>query len=172
MPQRRGTAPRQSSTPLQLIITNTDAHTHGVQHTDTGKDDFRKLANDIMEEYMVDDEGSDDDGDDDTDHEPTFTYPASSDGNGNGNSNGIETCDDGHPWQNVAYLLASGNTTVTNALCNIGVAPSQDGLTDFYYSAYDDGSPQHKHWQTFDALEKIMTDDVLGGLFLREELTK
>lgn len=149
---------RKSADPnIELII---NARTgRGNQQPDP--DEFRQLANSIMEEYpeeeddlASDDEAADGDG-------PTFTYPTE-----RGDSEVVAD----EPWKPLLNLLLANNTRVLELLDTIGVSPDVNSVIDFYYSDFEPSSDRHSDWNRIDALNTLLSDERFATICLHDEL--
>jgi hypothetical protein len=120
-----------------------------------GKEEFRQLANDIMEEFPEED----DDGDDSSECDgPTFTYPDAADDAGQ------------DPWDRLQGLVAAGNIRVMELLRSIGVDPDIASMSDFYYSSFEPGSDRHSEWNCLNALNTLLSDDRFASTCLHTDL--
>lgn len=165
-----GCQPQSQS--LELVITGTGDVCDATSETaNDDKDEFRTLADSIMEEFAItSDEDDGDDGDEQAEA-PTFTFPGKEqDASSATILEGTGDDDTDNPWKNIAYLLAAGNTRMINILTQVGITPDFDALSSFYYSAFDDSSPQHYIWLRLNALETIMDDDSFSSECLHSEL--
>lgn len=126
-----------------------------------GKEELRQLANDIMEEFPEDDDGSDDSGSESRDDSsgPTFTYPSEAQ---------LEPdCVD--PWERLTGLLGAGNGKMVKLLISLGISPDIESLADFYYANYDTTGVSHQSWKSLDSLNTILCDDAFSQACLGEE---
>ena len=120
---------------IELVINTNRRNTN----QETSPDEFRQLANNIMEEFpeeTADESASDDEGADD--NGPTFTYPADY---GDSSKNAVD-----EPWKPLLNLLLANNTRVLRLLDSIGVNPDVNSVIDFYYSDFDPSSDNHNDW--------------------------
>lgn len=145
---------------VELVINTNRRNTN----QETTRDEFRQLANSIMEEFPeeeVDESTSDDEGADD--NGPTFTYPA-------GYGDASKTIAD-EPWKPFLDLLLANNVRALKLLDSIGISPDVDSVVDFYYSDFDPSSDNHTHWNCIDAFNTILSNERFASVCLHDELT-
>lgn len=140
-------------------------------------EEFRVLANQIMEEYP---EYDDDDWDDshDTTGGPTFTYPKDSQPSFNPSETlstevtHCHTCTntdadaDTEPWLYIERALMSGNKRAMILFETLGISPEQGSLNNFYYEHYEPTSQRHHEWRCLDSLNTILGNDTFKALCL------
>ena len=143
---------------IELVINTNRRNTN----QETSPDEFRQLANNIMEEFPeeVDESTSDDEGADN--NGPTFTYPADY-----GDASKIIADE---PWKPFLGLLLTNNTRVLRLLDLIGINPDVDSVVDFYYSDFDPSSDNHNDWTRIDAFNTLLKDDRFASICLHDEL--
>lgn len=144
---------------IELVINTNRRNTN----QETSPDEFRQLANNIMEEFpeeTADESTSDDEGADD--NGPTFTYPADY---GDSSKTTVD-----EPWKPLLNLLLANNTRVLRLLDSIGVNPDVNSVIDFYYSDFDPSSDNHNDWNCLDAFNTLLSNEQFASLCLHEEL--
>jgi len=124
-------------------------------------DEFRQLANDIMEEFPEEEDDLASDGEATEGDGPTFTYPTE--------RGGSEVVAD-EPWKPFLDLLMVNNTHVLKLLDTIGVNPDVNSVIDFYYSDFDPSSDRHSDWNCIDALNTLLSDERFATICLHDEL--
>jgi len=147
---RRGTAPN-----IKLVISTSTSKTN----QELSQEDFRQLANSIMEEFPEEDNESASDDEDDN-NGPTFTYPGS-----RGASK--ETADE--PWKPILNLLLANNTRVLKLLDYVGVNPDVNSVIDFYYSEFEPSSDRHSDWNRLEAFNTLLSDERFASVCLHNE---
>lgn len=143
---------------IELVININRRNTN----QETSPDEFRQLANNIMEEFPeedVDESTSDDEGADN--NGPTFTYPT--------DSGAPKTISD-EPWKPLLNLLSDNNTRVLRLLDSIGINPDANSVVDFYYSDFDPSSDNHNDWNCLDAFNTLLRNDRFASICLHDEL--
>lgn len=140
------------SSAVKLVIGDLGTPPHAEEF---GKEEFRQLANDIMEEFPEED----DDGEESSECDgPTFTYP---DATG-------DTSND--PWDKLQNLVAAGNLRAMELLRSIGVDPDIASIADFYYSNFEPSSDRHREWNCLNALNTLLSDERFASTCLHTDL--
>jgi hypothetical protein len=142
---------------IELII-NTRA---GRTNQEPSHDEFRELANNIMEEFPEEDDESVCDSEAAESKGPTFTYPTG------GGTSGVVSDE---PWKPLLDLLLANNTRVLKLLDSIEVNPDVNSVINFYYSDFEPSSDRHSDWNCLDALNTLLSDDRFVSICLHDEL--
>ncbi len=142
---------------IELII---NART-GRGNQQPSPDEFRQLANDIMEEFPEEEDDLASDGEATEGDGPTFTYPTE--------RGGSEVVAD-EPWKPFLNLLLANNTRVLELLDTIGVNPDVNSVIDFYYSDFEPSSDRHSDWNCIDAFNTLLSDERFATICLHDEL--
>ena len=141
---------------IELVINSNRPNTN----QELSLEDFRQLANSIMEEFPEEDdseseiESSDNNG-------PTFTYPKD-----HGTSKTIVD----EPWKPLLNLLLANNTRVLRLLDSIDVNPDVNSVIDFYYSDFEPSSDRHSDWNYLDAFKTLLSNERFASICLHDEL--
>ena len=142
---------------IELVINSNRPNTN----QELSLEDFRQLANSIMEEFPEQDdseseiETSDNNG-------PTFTYPTD-----HGTSKTIVD----EPWKPLLNLLLANNTRVLRLLDSIDVNPDVNSVIDFYYSDFEPSSDRHSDWNYLDAFNTLLSNERFASICLHNELS-
>lgn len=118
-------------------------------------DEFKQLANDIMEEFPEEDCDSSSDSGTTACDGPTFTYPSQC-------GEYDQTTDE--PWNTLLNLLSTNNRHVIGLLDSIGISPDVSSVGDFYYSNFDPSSDRYHDWKCIDSLNTILSDDRFASM--------
>lgn len=149
---------RKSSDPNIELIINTR---RGRANQEPSPDEFRQLANSIMEEFPEEEDESVSDGEVADSEGPTFTYPK---------ERGASEVVADEPWKPLLNLLLTNNTRVLELLDAIDVNPDVNSVIDFYYSDFEPSSDRHSDWNRLDAFNTLLSDERFATICLHDEL--
>jgi hypothetical protein len=142
---------------IELII---NTRTGRTDH-EPSPDEFRQLANSIMEEFPEEDDESVSDSEVAVSEGPTFTYPTR-----DGTSGVVAD----EPWKPLLNLVSANTTRVLELLDSIGVNPDVNSVIDFYYSEFEPSSDRHSDWSCIDAFNTLLSDERFASVCLHDEL--
>ena len=152
-------ARRATGSNIELIIRASEGTSNGAQ--EPSPDEFRQLANSIMEEFPEEEDDSISDSEVADGDGPTFTYP---------NDGGASEATMDEPWKPILNLLLANNTRVLKLLDSIGINPDVNSVTDFYYSDFDPSSDRHSDWNCLDAFNTLLSDERFARVCFHDEL--
>lgn len=129
------------------------------------KEVFRQLANDIMEEYPVEENSECDEYDYDTDEGPTFTY-VDKDIKENDTDDVKENVGDS-AWNHIINGLINNNQYLIETINSLNIVPDIVSLQKLY-----EDKQQNEKWELLNSLNTLLGNKDFGTRCLTTELTQ